>query len=273
VGVAGWSYKDWEGVIYPEKKPKGFHPVNYLSRFLDVIEINSTYYYPGTAKNARSWADKGRAAPGFKYTVKLWSRLTHEREDFGAKETSEVRLVPEILQESGVLGSVLAQFPWSFRNTEENRKWLFRIFDALSGLPLAVEVRHGSWDTKSFRQTLVDREVALVNVDQPVIGDSLGPSEHVTASKGYVRLHGRNHENWFKENAGRDARYDYLYTEKELEAWKEKVERMQPSCDELYVVYNNHFRGQAVANAVQMKRLLGLELDLPTEMAWIESGL
>ncbi|MFO8057486.1 MAG: DUF72 domain-containing protein [bacterium] len=271
-GVAGWSYKDWEGRVYPEKKPKGFHPIHYLAGFLDAVEINSTFYHPGNARNARSWAQKAAAAPGFRLTVKLWQRFTHDREEFGDDEVRQARLVPEILADAGVLGAVLIQFPWSFRNTPENRGRLFRVFEALSGLPLAVEMRHGSWDTTAFRQTLADREVALVNVDQPVIGNSLGPSSHVTAAKGYVRFHGRNYKNWFSDNADRDSRYDYLYSEEEFKPWKESIDAMRPCCDELYVIYNNHFRGQAVANAVQMKRLFGFGVNLPAALTGKESG-
>ncbi len=267
IGVAGWSYKDWEGIVYPQKKPKGFHPVSYLAGFLDTIEINSTFYYPGTAKNARSWADRAQSSEGFKFTVKLWSKLTHEREEFSEEDVAGVRLVPEILKEAGVLGTVLAQFPWSFRNNAENRRRLFRIFDALAGLPLAVEVRHASWDNPAFRQTLADRDVALVNVDQPVIGDSLGPSAHVTAKQAYARFHGRNYKNWFREKAGRDERYNYTYSREELLPWKERIESMSARCDELYVIYNNHFRGKAVANAIQMKQLLGLNVTLPSDLA------
>ena len=27
VGPAGWSYADWEGAVYPRRKPAGFHPL------------------------------------------------------------------------------------------------------------------------------------------------------------------------------------------------------------------------------------------------------
>ena len=46
IGPAGWSYKDWEGVVYPMPKPKGFHEATYLAQYFDTIEINSTFYRP-----------------------------------------------------------------------------------------------------------------------------------------------------------------------------------------------------------------------------------
>jgi len=27
----GWAYKDWEGIVYPKPKPRGFDPVTYLA--------------------------------------------------------------------------------------------------------------------------------------------------------------------------------------------------------------------------------------------------
>src|SRR5690606_41954035 len=46
VGVAGWDYADWNGVVYPQPKPRGFDPVRYLAGYIDLIEINSTFYRP-----------------------------------------------------------------------------------------------------------------------------------------------------------------------------------------------------------------------------------
>jgi len=37
IGPAGWSYKDWEGIVYPPNPPKGFHDATYLAQFFDTI--------------------------------------------------------------------------------------------------------------------------------------------------------------------------------------------------------------------------------------------
>jgi uncharacterized protein YecE (DUF72 family) len=267
VGVAGWSYPDWEGTVYPRPKPRGFDPLRYLADYIDAIEINSTFYHPGPAKNAASWARRLADRPGFKFTVKLWGRLTHEREGAGAEEVKAARVAPEVLSEAGLLGGVLAQFPWSFRNTQENREWVLRLRDWLHDLDLAVEVRHGSWDRPEVYRLFAEQGIAFVNVDQPVIGDSMGPGEKVTAARGYVRLHGRNREQWFKEGAGRDARYDYLYARQELEPWAERIAAMAGRAREVMVITNNHWRGQALVNALQLKGLLGQEATVPPTLA------
>jgi len=95
--------------------------------------------------------------------------------------------------------------------------------------------------------------VGFCNIDQPLIGRSLGPSERATGPVGYVRLHGRNYRDWFREDAGRDARYDYLYDEEELDPWVEKISEVSDTASSTYVITNNHFRGQAVVNALQIR--------------------
>jgi hypothetical protein len=56
IGTAGWSYKDWDGILYPpEVTRKKVHPVEFLARFFDVIEINTSFYGHG-----RNWVVCGR---------------------------------------------------------------------------------------------------------------------------------------------------------------------------------------------------------------------
>jgi uncharacterized protein YecE (DUF72 family) len=78
----------------------------------------------------------------------------------------------------------------------------------------------------------------------------------MTSRVGYVRLHGRNYENWFGANVSPADRYDYLYSLEELEPWVDKVKRIAIESEETFVVTNNHFRGKGVVNALEMKALL-----------------
>ena len=80
VGPAGWSYADWEGIVYPRNKPRGFHAAAYLAQYFDTIEINTSFYNPLRAEVAAGWVDKVRHNPNFQFTAKLWKRFTHERE-------------------------------------------------------------------------------------------------------------------------------------------------------------------------------------------------
>jgi len=262
LGVSGWSYPDWEGLAYPSPKPKGFDPLPYLAGFVDFIEINSTFYHPSSEKNARSWAARVQPFPGFRFSVKLGQRLTHEA-DWGADDLATARVVPDVLAGEGLLAACLLQFPWSFQRTDNNRRRLARLVDELSGLPLAVEVRHASWDREEVYAAFRERSLAFVNIDQPIIGAALRPTAAVTAPFAYCRLHGRNREQWIKPEGGRDDRYNYLYDEAELQPWATRLAEMAEKCETVYLAANNHFNAKALVNRAQLARLLGKKPKVP----------
>ena len=97
--------------------------------------------------------------------------------------------------------------------------------------------------------------MAWVNVDQPLFHDSVKPSDTMTGPLAYVRLHGRNYEKWFAHSESWE-RYNYLYSKEELAPWVDRIQTMAQA-KETYVVTNNHFRGQAIVNAVELEESLG----------------
>lgn len=259
VGVAGWDYQDWKGILYPKPRPRGFDPVRYLASYINLIEINSTFYRPVSVSVARRWARRVRDFVDFRYTAKLYRRFTHERDTAWTK--TDVRKTAaglRVLRDAYVLDAVLLQFPWSFRNTEQNLEWLGDVITAFEEFPLVVEVRHEGWNDPAFYDWLQEAGVGFVNVDQPQFRKSLTPSSRATAHLGYVRVHGRNYSDWFRKGAGRDARYDYLYAPKELKSWVERTREVarDRTTDTVDVVFNNHYHAQAVVNALQFKSLL-----------------
>jgi uncharacterized protein YecE (DUF72 family) len=258
VGPAGWSYEDWKGIVYPPRMPRACHRLTYIAGLFDTVEINTTFYQPPNPNYCVSWAAKVEDNPRFRFTAKLWQRFTHERDTWpSAAEAAQVTQGFQPLIECGRLGAVLIQFPWSFKRTPQNREWLARVIDTFGQFPLALEIRHASWDRPEVYEALGEREVAFCNIDQPQFSKSLPPTAKVTAKVGYVRLHGQNYQDWFRESAGRDDRYNYLYSEEELEPWLAKIGRMRQQAGQVYVVTNNHFRGQAVVNALELQHRLG----------------
>jgi len=105
-----------------------------------------------------------------------------------------------------------------------------------------------------------------VNIDQPVFHHSITPGTQVTSPVGYVRLHGRNYENWFRDNAESHERYDYLYTKDELDGWLDRIHEVARQAQETYVITNNHFRGQAPANALMLRAMAGEKVEVPAEI-------
>jgi uncharacterized protein YecE (DUF72 family) len=257
VGPAGWSYEDWKGIVYPSSTPGGFDPLEYLAGYFDTLEINSTFYRLPSPSTVRSWARRVAGNSEFRFSVKLWGRFTHERSGWSERDAETFLDLARILREPGRLGAVLVQFPWSFKNREKERGYLWGLLDRLRDLPLVLEVRHASWTSEEIARELTERGVGICNLDQPLFRHSVGPGSQTTSALGYIRLHGRNVDDWFRGDAGRDERYDYLYSLSELREWAERIRKVRERTRETYVVTNNHFRGQAVANAVQLMNILG----------------
>jgi len=267
VGTAGWSYKDWEGIVYPAQIKKSQHPVEYLAQYFDLLEINTSYYGHIKPEWGKLWSRMARAAnPDFVFTAKLNKAFTHSplavlestsAETIHATEKDE-RLAKEgldSLANENSLGALLAQFPISFKNTNANRDYLESVIEKFKQYPLVVEVRHNSWTNEGTLRYFTEKGVAFCNIDQPKLGDAIRPTEHVTSPIGYVRLHGRNYEQWFDSDS-RNDRYNYLYTEPELERWRTRIDAIAEEAKKTFVVANNHFEGKAAVNALQLKSML-----------------
>ena len=268
IGTAGWSYKDWEGVFYPpEVGRKKLHPLEYLARFFDVVEINTSFYGHVKPELAKLWCRKvAPVNPDFVFTAKLHKSFTHSplavMEPTSAatikpseEDEAQAREGLDALASEGKLGALLIQFPVSFKNTSLNREYLEVLLRQFIEYPRVVEVRHDTWDNPETLAQFARQNVAFCNIDQPQIGHFLEATEHVTSEIGYVRLHGRNYDQWFDSDS-RDDRYNYLYTETEIGAWKAKVERIAHRTNVTYVVANNHFEAKAGVNALELKSLL-----------------
>ena len=265
VGTAGWSYEDWDGIVYPVRKGRGFHALPYLADLINIVEVNSTFYRPAGPDMVRSWLKKIEDRPDFLLSLKLYQAFTHAREGFTRKDVEDVKTAADLVRLQGRLAALLVQFPWSFRNSPENTDYLLRLFKLFAGYPLAVEVRHSSWDTPAFYGLLSENQAAFCNIDQPLFDDSIRPSAvSTTPHFAYVRLHGRNDKNWFREDAGRNDRYDYLYAKDELEDWVTRIKELGKKSSKVYVITNNHYRGQAMANALQIRNMItGEKVDVP----------
>jgi uncharacterized protein YecE (DUF72 family) len=269
IGTAGWSYKDWEGIFYPSGMQRSkTHPLEYLARFFDTTEINTSFYGPLKPELAKLWCRKVAVVnPRFQFTAKLYRAFTHS--PIAVMEpTSAATIRPtdederhtreglDALANEGRLGALLVQFPVSFKNTSLNREYLDRLLRQFIEYPRVVEVRDSSWNNPETLTSFTQKNVGFCNIDQPVMGKSLGPTDYVTNALGYVRLHGRNYEQWF-DSDNRNDRYNYLYKEKELEDWKQRITDVAEKALMTYVITNNHFESKAGVNAIELKAMIG----------------
>jgi uncharacterized protein YecE (DUF72 family) len=263
IGPAGWSYKDWEGTVYPPHGSK-FDHLAYLASFFDTIEINSPFYRIPPPTHSKSWVRRVASNPNFKFTTKVYRGFTHDDASLAASDVKAFRDYLDPLADANRLGAVLLQYPWSFKNSEESRDKLSSLFAAFDGYPLALEVRHATFQNQEFFDFLNERDVAWVNVDQPLFHDSVKPSDAMTGPLAYARLHGRNYEKWFAHQESWE-RYNYLYSKEELAPWVDRIQTMA-TAKETYVVTNNHFRGQAIVNAVELEESLGMDAKMPPQL-------
>lgn len=267
VGVAGWDYPDWEGIVYPKPAPRGFDRLRFMAGHFDTLELNVTFYRQPDAAAAASWARRVADRPEFRFTAKLFRDLTHvdpalvgsEEAAFRSEQEEKaaiyrVGIAP--LREAGVLGAVLLQFPQRFHDRPESRRHIEHLAALLEGLPLVAELRHRSWGHDEALQFLHHAGVGFCNIDQPALPTTLRPSGHVTSKVAYVRLHGRNTAAWFASGENATGRYDYLYTEEELRPWVDRARRMADGAEEVFIIANNHYRGKAPANALMVRSML-----------------
>ncbi len=253
IGTSGFSYDDWEGPFYPAGLPKADRLRYYANEF-DTVEVNYSFYRVPTAATLAALSAK--TPPTFLFSIKANREMTHEREHSAAVSARFCEALQPWL-EQGRLACILAQFPSRFHCTPENEDALRTLREQLGELPTVVEFRHTSWVSGRVFQLLRELGLGICCVDQPRLPSLLPPFAVATSDIAYVRFHGRNAAKWWDHDEAWE-RYDYRYTREELAPWAAKLRELA-SNTRLTVAYaNNHWRGQAVDTARQLKLLLGL---------------
>jgi uncharacterized protein YecE (DUF72 family) len=250
LGTSGWSYNEWAGVFYPNSST---NKLSYYSKLYSTAEIDSTFYAYPSKGMAFGWA---RNTPdGFVFSVKLPQLLTHEKRlDLGkGVESDLVRFLGLLkpLIASSKLGPVLIQLPPSYSYQGDFDKLKAFLGMAPEDVRFAVEFRHPSWLRDDVWSLLRERNVANVIVDEPL----LPPDTVTTADFAFIRWHGRGSRPW----------YNYRYNDKELDSWVPKVKEVTSRVKKTFGYFNNHFRGFAVENSLQMMEKLGVSSPLQDE--------
>ena len=249
-GTSGFSYDDWKGHFYPETIKKN-EMLSFYNLKFKTVEINVTYY---TIPSADSFAKMtAKTDDDFEFVVKVHQETTHRR-----KENKRfVNLLIESLtpmREQNKLGGLLAQFPYSFKNSEDNRKYLLKTKELVKDIPLFVEFRNDSWNKSAINLFLETNSIGYVNVDEPNLKGLIPQQNWLTSNIGYVRFHGRNKEKWW-DGVGSE-RYDYNYSLDQLKEWLVKISEILKKSYKSYIFFNNHPKGSAPANAQAFQQLV-----------------
>lgn len=252
IGIAGWSYPDWNGIVYTNTR---IDQLAFVSQFVDCIEINSTFYRPPTEKNSQSWLKRTSSKPDFFFTAKLYKDFTHEGK-IDLEIIKQIHCGFEPMLEAGKLKQLLVQFRYDFADNKDNRQHLKKIINNFSdSFDITVEVRHKSWESPQALEYLEQLGVTVCNLDYPTSLNSFDLQQCTIGKTGYLRMHGRNADKWFSK-VGRDETYDYYYNDKELAQIKTRIEKLAQAYNFLIVIANNHYRGAELANALELKCLL-----------------
>ncbi len=261
LGTSGFSYKDWVGVFYPENTKNAEMLEFYAERF-PCVELNFTYYRMPATRTIEGLVRK--VPSDFQFCIKANKAMTHEidREagsNFSKKVFSDFMEALKPMTTQGFLGCILAQFPWGFKKTASNIEHVLRLKELLADVPVVIEFRNSQWISEETFDLLRSHDLAFCAVDEPRLRGLMPPIAETTSDLGYVRFHGRNAKKWWKHDNPQE-RYDYLYSERELEEWIPRIQQIADKTLKTYVFFNNCHSGQAAQNAQMLRAMLGLEL-------------
>lgn len=296
IGTSSWTDPTLvkEGNFYPPSAKSAEARLKYYAEQFPLVEVDSTYYFPPSERNAVLWLE--RTPKDFTFNIKAYSLLTNhptKRESIykdlqddlpeelaGKRNLYRENLPDELVEEvwqrfhdalmplhsAGKMGAVLFQFPQWFVIGRKNREYILECAERLKDFRIAVEFRHKSWlEERNAEETLSfleEHDLPFVSVDMPQGFDSSMPPIAAATAKdiAMVRFHGRNTDAWNVKSDTASARFRYEYSKAELEEWVPKIEGIAEQARETHVLMNNCYRDYAVNNARELGSLLDLDL-------------
>ncbi len=254
VGTSGFSFPDWAKTFYPAGLPRDLW-LRYYSSIFNSLELNTTFY--AIPERERIERMVVRLPENFEMLVKIPQNITH-RHLSRREMKSELSKLDESLTpafEKGIIVGYIAQFPESFKPSEHNREVLMDIIEFIRGQKF-FEFRNILWQTDETLSILRENEIGWVIPDVPKIERLTQSQPIITCPYAYVRLHGRNKQNWYSSEKDR---YDYLYSDDELTQIIELVKELSMrDTEKVFVFFNNCHMGKAARNAIKFCEMLGL---------------
>ena len=298
IGTCSWADESLVKYWYPPEIRSAEERLRYYAERFDTVEVDSTYYRLPEEPMVERWAE--RTPPGFVFHVKAFGMMTRHpvkleqlppdlREHAPTDERGRVDRPPrelrsevfarfhralEPLRSSGKLGGILLQFPSYIVCKPSSFAYLEWAKEELRGDEMLVEFRHRSWlDEENRARVLAFLEelgATHVVVDAPKTeAKNLVPTVvALTSATAYVRFHGRNASTWNIRGRSAAERFDYLYSDDELQEWAAPLRELAEGAEEAYALFNNNGRSpkpgvaegewvaQAPTNAVMLRQVL-----------------
>ncbi|WP_436861060.1 DUF72 domain-containing protein [Staphylococcus caeli] len=269
IGLTGWG--DHER-LYQDLQRKTDKLVTYASHF-PIVELDASYYAIQPERNINKWIKE--TPERFQFIVKIHQALTLHADYKDYTDTRQAlfeqfKAMIQPLKAEGKLAMVLVQFPPWFDCNTKNVSYILYVREQLKDYPVCIEFRNQSWfnaerkeDTLAF---LTHQQLIHAVCDEPQAGQGSIPLiNRITHETAFVRYHGRNVHGWTKKDltdeAWRDVRYLYDYSEHELKDLSNKVKLLEQKAKNIYVVFNNNSGGHAAENAKTYQRLLDIEYE------------
>jgi uncharacterized protein YecE (DUF72 family) len=247
-GTSGFSYNDWVGNFYPRGMPRR-EWLKYYAREFNSLELNATFYALPKLSVLEAMVDK--TGEDFLFSVKANQEMTHQRQQDNRVFVAFIHMLQPFI-DAGKLGCVLAQFPYSFHFSRQNRDYLEFFRERLGDLPVVFEFRNSQWLKPEVFDWLRGCNLGFCCVDEPQLPNLLPPLAEVTSDIGYVRFHGRNEAKWWQHEHAYE-RYDYTYSVEELKEWLPRINKLKSLAEKTFIFANNHWRGQAIGTIRQLR--------------------
>ena len=279
--MGGWELHPFNLHFFPRKKPKDFRKLQYYCQYFDTVEINVTFYKNLlNDEQPRKWMEDVSENKNFIFTVKLFHGFTHTYD----ATTRDVHAVQQMLDRFSMenkLGGLIIQFPFSFVNGADERKYLGRLAEAFSQYRAFVELRHDSWNKPALFEFLQKNNLHYVNVDLPKLEHHMPFHEKAWDNVAYFRMMGRNTKTWKepwrleedKQHMVSD-RYLYKYDDSELLELLKRVERVRKLADIIYVIYHNDPNANSLFNGFKLRHLIeNKKVNIPERLIKVHPDL
>ncbi len=293
VGTASWTDPSLvnSDLFYPSSVRSAEARLRFYAAHFKTVEVDSTYYALPAERNAKLWAE--RTPEGFVFNIKPFALMTQHpaevsrlpkelRDMLPLDQRNQDRLTrppPEVvdtafqmfwsamapLKAEGKLGMIAFQFPPYFIAKSANLDYLASLPGRLPGASIAIEFRHPSWGRGKAQRAatmkfLRSHGLYYTSIDAPEDKSIVPSFVEATGEQVYVRLHGKNRDNWFKRNISPSERYQYLYSERELGSVAADLKKLdERGVRRAFVIFNNCYQNFGIMNAGTMAAILRME--------------